>query len=313
MTASTGVFLINFHRGIYEHLWSEHRFSVSAVSLKLCDSARAKLGAKVSVFSLLELLSATALSDKPNILHGYLSMYDQIKYRLSREQRNEIVEELLADDPLAIETIFRSLIELSDKALAGCRLFYPDAGFYKIWDYGDFPGLWLCFGPFQLHLDFTIVRDRLSACSDYSDQSLARLKNGIPISDYLELSQNLRLSLERNLCVAKAGNTVFLHPRMVFSLPNNAENKTGFEESSAMMLESLWDAEPRLIGQVPELSVWLEVLEKLHSSNRAAGFENTACTELRKAHEYLTGAFNARREYEIELRKRKSAGLKEAD
>ena len=208
----------HFHRGIYEHLWSEHRYLVFARSLKHHDNTRAKLGRVVHVFSFLKSLARAALEPKTEMTQAVLHLYMHIKDQLDRKQRMELVEKILASDDEAMRRIYQLGITASDNAVIGSRLFFTGKALFKIWDNIDTPGLWICMGCFQIHLDPQEALQRVSILSGLSLPAILKvmetLSQGIPESDYSLLNERLRSALENHLMVAKSGGTAWLSPRV---------------------------------------------------------------------------------------------------
>jgi hypothetical protein len=239
------------HRGIYEHLWSEHKYTALSISLKTFQTTAGKMGKVPQCLSLLRRLAGHALSERPDWLNGILNAYMHIKPLISRQRREEIIETLLSVPDHGSQMIFSDALALNEASLFGCRLFYPaQKAIYKFWDGQDKPGLWVLFGPFQLHLTPETVFWRLKKGANSSPndllQHISLLKSGIALQDYLSWPADLRELLENSNMVATPGSKAMLHPRANFAYQNFDLKDPRFnsEEIAAMTLEKIWDQQP---------------------------------------------------------------------
>lgn len=254
------------HRGIYEYLWSEHKYVALSVSIKAFQTTAGKLGKINQSLTMLRRLLHHSLSEKPEHLTALLNAYMHIKRRLSRSEREAIIETLLVDEKQGSQMIFSQAIELKESTLYGCRLFYPvERAIYKFWDAQDNPGLWMCFGPFQLHLSPDMVFWRIIRSGIVSREKLLQtillLKNGISIEEYYSWDSDLRIILENNNLVALPGTTVQLHPRVDFDFASMVEPdmKVDIYHMAALITEKIWDESclgNENIAQLPDYEVF---------------------------------------------------------
>ena len=253
------------HRGIYEFLWSEHKNSVLSISIKAFQGIASKLGKRPMLLSLLKKFAEHAYETETERYNALLNAYDEIKNVLSRKERQIIIETLLKDEDKAANLIYTMPLKYGCKVLSGCRLFFPrEQGVYKFWDAQDKPGLWMCFGAFQLHLTPMQVLSKISIASQTDSKKildlLSLLKQGLDYKEYLNFPSNLREILQKHVMVAMPGKkSAWLNPRI-----NIDELNTDVEmfevdqlEASALAIEKIWDeAEylPDVISKVPEKS-----------------------------------------------------------
>lgn len=255
------------HRGIYEYLWSEHKYSIIAISLKTFHGMAERLGKRPQILNWLRRLAVLAESERPENYNALLNAYLHIKPGLTREQRHEIIELLLSDEQGATELIYQHALNLAEKSLYGCRLFFKsNKALYKFWDAQDKPGLWLCFGPFQQHLTSTQVFSRLAHVAAIKSGDLAErlrtLQNGISAKEFATWPEALCLQLKKNNLVAEPGISVILHPRaqMLTRESSIAPLQVDKYAAAALVLEKLWDnAEypDDVVAQLPQYDEYM--------------------------------------------------------
>lgn len=236
------------HRGIYEYLWSEHKYSIIAVSLKSFSAMAGRLGKRPQILGWLRRLAVLYSEERPELYNALLNAYMHIKPALNRSQRQELIEALLADTEAASELIYQHALSLQEKSLYGCRLFFKGShALYKCWDAQDKPGLWLCFGPFQLHLTPEQVFYRIAKGCDLNStdlsERLSALQAGISEKEFQDWPDSLRQQLFNNNLVANPGSSAILHPRarMLPLVGDFAAIQTDLYTAAALVLEKLWD------------------------------------------------------------------------
>ena len=260
------------HRGIYEFLWSEHKNSVLSVSIKAFQGIASKLGRRPMLLALLKKFAEHAYEKETERYNALLNAYDDIKSILSRQERQTIIETLLRDEDEAAKLIYEIPLEHNCKVLSGCRLFFPrEQGVYKFWDAQDKPGLWMCFGAFQLHLTPMQVISKIVVASKVSVKEILHLlnllKSGITYEEYSAYPQALRNLLEKHVMAAMPGKkSVWLNPRInTDELNENVELiETDLLETSALAIEKIWDeAEylPEIISKVPDKEAFVEAFK----------------------------------------------------
>lgn len=251
------------HRGIYEFLWSEHKNSVLSISIKAFHGIASKLGKRPMLLAVLKKFAEHAYEAETERYNALLNAYDEIKNVLSRKERQIIIETLLEDEDKAANLIYTLPLKYDCKVLSGCRLFFPrEQGVYKFWDAQDKPGLWMCFGAFQLHLTPMQVLSKISIASQTEPEKildlLGLLKQGLDYKNYLDFPNNLREILQKHVMVAMPGKkSAWLNPRINIEELNEEVGKLELDqlETSALAIEKIWDeAEylPDVISKVPE-------------------------------------------------------------
>ncbi len=266
------------HRGIYEFLWSEHKYQVMAVSLKAFQGMASRLGRRPQLLALLRKIAEYTFADKSENYNALLNAYMHIKPVISRARRHEIIEALLSDEKRATRLIYEDAVKHHETSLAGCRLFYPPAhAIYKCWDSQEKPGLWLCFGPIQLHLQPQQVFDRICIETHIAPGELLsrlhKLHSGLQIEEFNTWNNQLRLALQQNNMVAiPGGNSIWLHPRIpIAAIKPHCEYYTGnFLNAAMLTIEKIWDAAeypPEIIGQLPDYALFSE---NFHAENHPA-------------------------------------------
>lgn len=234
------------HRGIYEYLWSEHKLCTLAVSIKVFQGMTGKLGRRPQILKWLRRLAVLAGEERPELYNALLNAYMAIKPFLARKQRHQLIETILADKVAASELIYQHTLTFQEKSLYGCRLFFKGTrSLYKFWDAQDRPGLWLCFGPFQLHLTPRQIMTRLICKTELSSDDLHKrltiLKKGISEEEFLTWPGTLRQQLIDNNLVALPGHSAFLHPRAEIITDCEAALEVDLYTAAALVLEKLWD------------------------------------------------------------------------
>ena len=257
------------HRGIYEFLWSEHKNSVLSISIKAFQGIAAKLGRRPMLLSLLKKFAEHAFEEETEHYNALLNAYDEIKSILTRQERQKIIETLLSDEEEAAELIYKIPLKYNCKVLSGCRLFFPrEQGVYKFWDAQDKPGLWMCFGAFQLHLNPMQVISKIVVASKVDIKELLHilnlLKTGITYDEYSAYPQVLRDLLQKHVMVAMPGKkSVWLNPRInIDELNENVELiESDMLETSALAMEKIWDETeylPDVISKAPEKAAFMK-------------------------------------------------------
>lgn len=251
------------HRGIYEFLWSEHKYPVMGVSLKSFLAMASRLGRRPQILALLKKIADYAFEEKTENYNALLNSYLHVKPGLSRSRRQELIETILADADTAARMIYEEGLAAEEKSLAGCRLFFPrELAIYKFWDGQGRPGLWHCFGPFQLHLTPQQAFSRLSIESGVSPAELlprlALLKKGISIEQFSEWPENFRRQLMlSNMVAIPGGQAAYLHPRIQPDqlMPVAEPLSLDILSTAALALARLWDNSeyiPEVIAQLPD-------------------------------------------------------------
>ena len=250
------------HRGIYEFLWSEHKNSTLSVSIKAFQGIAAKLGKRPMLLALLKKFAEHSYEEETERYNALLNAYDEIIKVLTRQERQIIIETLLKDEEEAAKLIYEMPLKYGLKVLSGCRLFFPrEQGLYKFWDAQDKPGLWLCFGAFQLHLTPQQVLNKISISTGIKAEEIMKLfhclKNGMDYNEYVGYPENLRLALQKHVIVAMPGKkSAWLNPRI--NIDELSIDVKPLEvdqlEASALAIEKIWDeAEymPDVISKAP--------------------------------------------------------------
>ena len=250
------------HRGIYEYLWSEHKYSMIAISVKAFQGMAARLGRRPQILSWLRRLAVLSGEERPEFYNALLNAYMHIKPLLNRQQRHELIETLLVDNNSAAELIYRHALTCKEKSLYGCRLFFKGyRALYKFWDTQDRPGLWLCFGPFQLHLTpeqiFSRIITGVKITENELKERLIALQSGISADELLSWPAELREHLYNNNLVALPGGSAYLHPRAqcLSDQSDNLCRQVDLYTTAALVLEKLWDKAEYaddVLGQLPQ-------------------------------------------------------------
>ncbi len=266
------------HRGIYEFLWSEHKYPVMAVSLKAFQGMASRLGRRPQLLALLRKIAEYTFSERSENYNALLNAYLHVKNRATRQERHEIIETLLQNEELAAAMIYSLANKYDEISLAGCRLFFaPEHAIFKFWDAQEKPGLWLCFGPMQLHLSPQEVFNRVSIETGLpADQLLLLLKSlrhGLAPEEFMALPAQTAKILQQNNMIAFPGRKkAWLHPRLPMHLIDATQpvqpRKTDFLSAAALTLEKIWDAAeylPEHIASLPEFSHFCEFYQsELH-------------------------------------------------
>jgi hypothetical protein len=290
------------HRGVYEFLWSEHKYNVMAVSYSDFTSVATRLGRKIKILSLLKKLGKCAFEERRENYRALLNAYMHIKEFLSRQQQEAVVKAILADEAEAACLIYRGAVRNFERALPGCRYFFnAKHSANKFWDSQDSPGLWICFGPFQMHLATQQVFQRIVAASGLEGagvlEVLKELRQGLPMAEFAALPVGLIKALRDNNAVAEPGEKLaYLNPRIKLELCDpKRQDLINVEEKVyiSLLLEHLIDnAEypPELMGVCPELELFCEAEAELAPTffAKPKGFS------LEKAHTELAEAFAQR-------------------
>lgn len=293
------------HRGSYEYLWSEHKFVALSISLKTFQVTAGKLGKVSQSLVLLRRLLNHALAEKPELLVGKLNAYMQIKNALSREKREKIIETILNDQNEGSQMIFSEALSQKESALYGCRLFYPpEKAIYKFWDPQEQPGLWICFGPFQLHLGPEMIFWRIVNSRLVTEKELITLFDslwkGVPIDQYNDWSPELRELLENNNLIALPGSQAMLHPRADFDFAKfeKPEMNLDIYHLAALTLERMWDnCEPgkEMISYLPDY----EEFKRNFNQESLPGFTWEPSYSPEEAFEFLANVFFEQKQREV--------------
>ncbi|HNW34630.1 MAG TPA: hypothetical protein PKM25_06845 [Candidatus Ozemobacteraceae bacterium] len=248
------------HRGAYEHLWAEHRYSVVGLSIKHSKIACGKLGRTPHFLSFLGFLARHRNEPRRGLNHAMLSVYDHLQPHLDRIIREKLIESVLNGDPATEEMLYERICLEKSVGLYGCRLFFPARGFNKFWDYGEQPGLQVLLGPRMVHVPFDLVRTRLEFLSGMQgaglNERLVALKHGVTRGEYDTWPELLRMALEDHLMVAVMPTRATLHPRVELPLPQASVQEVEPMHAALLALERLWDANTDLVPHLPSADDW---------------------------------------------------------
>lgn len=249
------------HRGAYDHLWSEFRYLVLAVSLKASSRFSRKLGATPTrKLSLLEDLSYFYQQPRRDFIQALLQAYLPVKPFLSRPERRTLMEGFLAHDPNTLDSLYSLILRHRVEALYGCRLFFPPATPIRYYDHQDHPGLWTCLGPYLVHLRGGSLRAWLGrglCAGDDLEGWLAMIEKGCHQREYELLPARFRSQAEQIGCVVQPGIRVFLHPHFRNALQaTQDEQPLSTEALSLLALANWWDLHPQDIPLLPETPEW---------------------------------------------------------
>jgi hypothetical protein len=244
-----------------------------AVSLKSFQGMASRLGRRPQLLALLRKISEFAFAEKAENYNALLNAYMHVKPVLSRERRHEIIEILLLDEQLASKLIYEDALKHCEYSLAGCRLFFPaERAIFKFWDAQDRPGLWLCFGPLQMHLSPQQVFNRIcietGTKPDEMRQKLGQLHQGITADEYNSWADILRANLEKdNLVALPGGEGAWLHPRFALTnlVPETEIFACDFLSAAVLTLEKIWDSAeypPEVIAQLPDYQTFCETFSR---------------------------------------------------
>ena len=241
-----------------------------AVSMKSFTGMSARLGKVPKILAVIKRIAECAFEAKPENYDALLSVYMYIKDYIGRKRQEEIVKAIMSNEAHATYMIYEDTIKHDEKFLPGCRIFFDNScGIIKFWDNQDKPGLWICLGPFQLHLTPQQVFSRMSIQSgikpDVLLEELKLLKKGVSYNDLKQFPEKLTKILKNNNALAEPGKeAAWLHPRIkieelvpkveLLKVPDNICY-------SGLLLESAIDnAEypPEIIGSAPDFSVFSE-------------------------------------------------------
>lgn len=252
------------HRGAYEHLWAEHRYSIVGLSIKHSRTAAGKLGRTPHTLSFLGFLARHRNERRRGLNHALLSVYDHLQPHMERPERERLIEAVLSGDS-DVDRMLYDLVRSTQKAgLYGCRLFFPPRALNKFWDYGEQPGLQVMLGPRMVHVPFSVVRKRLESLSGMCDaglhERLAALKAGVSRKEYDGWPELLRMALEDHLMVAVLPTAARLHPRVELPLSETAVEDVEPMHAALLALERLWDADPDMIPHLPPADCWREAM-----------------------------------------------------
>ena len=282
------------HRGIYEYLWSEHKYVALGVSYKAFNTCASKLGTIRQCLNLLRKLSNLALAEKPELISALLSAYMHVKPHLSRFEREDLIKTLLTEEQRAAELIYEAALKHEETTLYPCRLFFPpERGLYKFWDVQHHPGQWLCFGPFQLHLTHSSVYFKIRKEIGHPEllDAIKALKAGVSNNEYPKWPEHLRQNLENNNMVAIAGTKAWLHPRADFEYSDVSCSPPDFsiEEKAGLVLEKIWDSEEfgkEYFAQLPEETLFNQTFDSI------SDHFNWQRDEAEAAYDFLNKAFS---------------------
>ncbi|MDD3377794.1 MAG: hypothetical protein BWY02_01108 [bacterium ADurb.Bin157] len=266
------------HRGIYEFLWSEHKYHVMAVSNKAFTSMGTRLGKTIRVLSLLKKIAECGYEEKTENYNALLSAYMHIREFIDRERQEQIIKAVLSDEDSAAFMIYEEAVRNYEKALPGCRLFYDNRfAINKFWDSQHNDGLWICLGPFQIHLPTAVVFKRMLQKSkilgaEFSEKELSDLltclKQGMSYDEFTKLPAAFIGILRENNAIAEPGHKkAYLNPRIDTDLCKPASDFFKTEDDitySGLVLEWLADnAEypPEFIGSMPDFENFASALK----------------------------------------------------
>jgi hypothetical protein len=290
------------HRGVYEFLWSEHKYNVMAVSYTDFTSVATRLGKKIKILSLLKKLGKCAFEERKENYRALLNAYMHIKEFLGREQQETVVRAILEDEAEAACLIYQGAMSNFERALPGCRYFFnAKHGVNKFWDSQGNPGLWVCFGPYQMHLSTEQVFQRIAVAGGVENEDLLELlrelRRGVPMARIEKLSAALVKALRDNNAMAEPGEKMaYLNPRIKLELCHpKPEPIIPINERIyiSLILEHLIDnAEypPEMLGICPDIATFSLAAEELVPSF----FEMPRDFSLERGHGDLAAAFAER-------------------
>ncbi len=290
------------HRGVYEFLWSEHKYNLMAVSHTTFASMATRLGRRIKILSLLKKIGKSAFEERKENYRALLNAYMHIKPFNSRESQEKIVKAILENEKEAACLIYHNAIKNFERALPGCRYFFnPKYAINKFWDSQDTPGLWLCFGAFQVHLPTEHVFQRILRNNEIMAKEfidiLMQLKQGISHEKFKKLPTALIKDLRTNNMVAEPGEkSAFLNPRVRTELCTENAKAIEIESDlkySALILEQLIDNSeypPEHMGVCPQLGLFMEAEENL----KATFFTKPKSYEIKASHTQLESLFKKR-------------------
>jgi hypothetical protein len=239
-----------------------------AISVKAFHGMAERLGRRPQILNWLRRLALLSGEDRPELYNALLNAYMHVKPLLERKQRHEVIETLLIGSSVAAELIYQHALAYKEKSLYGCRLFFRTSrALCKFWDVQDRPGLWICFGPFQLHLTPEQVFSRICIGSGINGhelkERLAALHNGISSDELLSWPAKLCEQLYDNNLVALPGRLAFLHPRasLLNCETDSALLQTDLYTAAALVLEKLWDSAEfpdEALGRLPQHEAFTE-------------------------------------------------------
>lgn len=283
------------HRGIYEYLWSEHKYVALSVSIRTFQTTAGKLGKVPQCLTLLRRLYKHAVAEKPGFLSGLLSAYMHIQPELSRISRERLVKQLLEDEAAGSQLIYDHVIDLNESCLYGNRLFFRGSfAVYKFLDAQDHPGLWILFGPFQLHLTFRQVYARIISQSGLGEHEvqdyLGKLSNSVPVAEFFQWPERLIKSLRLNNLVAEPGLKAHLHPRACFQFNYDSctiNDDFDMQTVAALAIEEIWDnltiTNNQIIPVLPDFadfeSAFLKITENMSQHFNAEEAYEYICNE----------------------------------
>ncbi len=246
------------HRGAYEYLWFEHKFSVLAIGIKAFQNAATKVGKVPQITSFLKLIKKYSLYDRPEWYNALLNAFSQLRDHLTRQEKFEMIKAILEAPELAGDMIYKKALSVNETSLFGCRLFFPiEQALFKFWDREDVPGLWSLFGPFQAHLTLSQVLAIIISETGISKKDLFKrlteLKETISIEEFSSWPEILKKSLMEKMMVATPGKSAILHPGVAFPLPEPERLNGNLATVSAIVIQNLWEQEEDFTNPAPEL------------------------------------------------------------
>lgn len=290
------------HNGAYEYLWFEHKYSVLAVSYRAYQNTGGKLGRNPQIIPFLNSLAHYNKIAEKEAYTSILNTYKHIKPMLSRKEKFEIISSLFTDVDNAKELIYSQVINKNEKSLPGCRVFYKrGAALYKYWDKDDYPGLWLCFGAFQLHLTpgFVIFRAAVQNDMDINEalKYLHLLRDNVDITTFNKWPAGLKRYLIQNNMVVLPGKTARLHPRI--PLENYSYGKIEVSNSiiAALIQEKVWDACINNDLEFPNL-VDYETFEAEFSYDKFPYLNWNDNLEVRESYDFLVNIYYEQKQIE---------------
>ncbi|MBF0408614.1 MAG: hypothetical protein HQM10_14790 [Candidatus Riflebacteria bacterium] len=267
---NSGISIKMHHRGAYENLWHDHKYSILAVSHKKFASGAKKAGSNPQrILGFLDFLANCSETSYSEVYEALLSVYNEVKSYINHNQRRSVIEKIVANDSTVCEDLFSIISDKKIEGLYGCRLFFRKSPVFKYWDFGSFPGLWLMLGPFLVHVTPENVLQRITdECRIKADelaQILDELKNGLSKSKFAEYPTELQTSLRKNLLLSETGERYHLNLRFSNYLSSEAtterndSSETTFSrntENILLLIEKCWDSNPSDIPLFPEDNFW---------------------------------------------------------
>jgi hypothetical protein len=295
-----------YHRGAYEYLWFEHKFSVLGVSVKAFQNATSKIGKLPQIHALLGCLYHYTNDEKKDWYNALLNAYKQLTPHLSRQRKREIVEAILEDHGHAQELIYADTLKFKETTLYGSRVFFPqNLAIYKFWDKEGMHGLWSLFGPFQLYFNTGQIFSRIITQANISaqtfDETLKLLSTGLNIDNFSCIDEPLKTLLMRNNMVSLTGEKARLHPRIPLDY-ELSQAKCNLAEAAAMAISDIWDTTDQEDLRIPDLPPF-DDFSKSFENLENTGIILPKNISVEESYEFAAYSFWDRKQIELGQRK----------